>query len=206
MTDAPQLYLSIAPNVGEGLADELAALIAAHTPACIRIETAGLGEAAVRHRADLVRKIAHAADIAVLLESHFRLVPPLGLDGVHLPDAHRSLRAARKALGPDAVIGCFCGASRHSAITAAEMGADYVAVGPFAPTPLGSGSLADTALVAWWAEMIETPLVVQGGIDPATAQALAPHADFIALGTEIWASGTTGLASYDALFGPSASF
>ncbi|HIE71875.1 MAG TPA: hypothetical protein EYP98_17775, partial [Planctomycetes bacterium] len=54
----------------------------------------------------------------------------LGLDGVHLTDGSRSVRVARKELGPDAIVGAFCGTSRHDGMVAGEAGADYVALGP----------------------------------------------------------------------------
>lgn len=185
MTPAPQFYLIIPPRTGADAAAYLARQIARHPPACVRLGTAGLGEDEIRRQADALRETAHAAEIAVVIESHFRLVQPLGLDGVHLTDGHRSLRAARAALGADAIIGAFCGASRHSAMTAAEMGADYVAIGPFAADGLGDGATADPSLAAWWSEMIETPLVVEGGLSPSLAAGLAGSADFIALGAEL---------------------
>ncbi|MEM8740662.1 MAG: thiamine phosphate synthase [Pseudomonadota bacterium] len=192
MTRSPQLYLVLPPRTGADAAAYLARQIARHPPACVRLGTAGLGEDEIRKQADAVREIAHRAEIAVVIESHFRLVRPLGLDGVHLTDGHRNIRAARKELGADAIIGTFCGASRHIAMTAAEMGADYVAIGPFTAGGLGDGATADPALAAWWSEMIETPLVVEGGLSTRLAASLANAADFIAMGAELWGAEILG--------------
>ena len=41
---------------------------------------------------------------------------------------------ARRLVGPDAIVGVSCYASRHDAMEAAEAGADYVAFGAFFET------------------------------------------------------------------------
>jgi thiamine-phosphate pyrophosphorylase len=112
-------------------------------------------------------------------------VPRLGLDGVHLSDGARQLRAVRKALGRDAIVGAFAGASRHEGMTAGELGADYVSFGPVGTDD--AAPLIET--LAWWSEMIEVPLVAEGGITPELAAAtLAAAVDFVALGDELWSS------------------
>ena len=80
--------------------------------------------------ADALRPVAHARDVPLVVADHFRLAGRLGLDGVHLADGARQVREARKALGADAIVGAFARASRHDGLTAAEIGADYVAFGP----------------------------------------------------------------------------
>ena len=109
----------------------------------------------------------------LVVADHFRLAPRLGLDGVHLTDGARQVRAARKALGADAIVGAFARASRHDGMTAAEIGADYVSFGPVGATGLGDGSVAPLDLFAWWSEMIEVPVVAEGGLTPALAADLA---------------------------------
>ena len=71
-------------------------------------------------------------------------------------------------------------------MTAAEIGADYVSFGPVGATGLGDGSAAPLDLFAWWSEMIEVPVVAEGGLTPELAADLAPVADFLALGDELW--------------------
>ena len=113
-------------------------------------------------------------------------MPRLGLDGVHLRDP-RPLRKLRADWGPDPIIGAFCGASRHDAMLAGEAGADYVSFGPVGDN-LGAGEQADRDLFAWWSEMIELPVVAEGGLDVAAIEALADATDFIALGEELWSA------------------
>ena len=83
--------------------------------------------------ADALRPVAHARDVPLVVADHFRLAARLGLDGVHLTDGPRQVRAAREALGRDAIVGAFARASRHDGLTAAEIGADYVSLRPRRP-------------------------------------------------------------------------
>ncbi len=96
------------------------------------------------------------------------------------------VRTARAEVGPARSVGAWGGASRHWGMTAAEAGADYVALGPVAAGALGDGREADEALFRWWAEMIETPVVAEGGVTPDIARALAPWVDFVAARMSVW--------------------
>ena len=136
--------------------------------------------------ADALRLIAHERDVPLVIERHVGLVERLGLDGLHLTDAARSVRAARKELGPDAIIGAFCGASDHDGMTAGEAGADYISFGPVGDSPLGDGTRAPAELFAWWSEMIELPVVAEGALSIDLVATLAPVTDFFAIGSEIW--------------------
>ena len=189
MTDReqPQIYLVTPPAFEIApFTDRLAAVLDAHPVACLRVAMASADEYTVASSADACREVAHARDVAVVLERHVALAGRLGLDGVHLADGARGVRAARKALGPDAIVGAFCGTSRHDGMTAGEAGADYVSFGPAGQTALGSGARAERALFEWWSEMIELPVVAEGALDEAAVAALAPVSDFLAFGEEIW--------------------
>ena len=59
---------------------------------------------------------------------------------MHLSDGARQVRAVRKALGKDAIVGAYAHASRHEGLTAGEIGADYVSFGPVGATGLGDGT------------------------------------------------------------------
>lgn len=186
-TDRPQIYLITPPEFElEPFSARLAAVLDAHEIACIRLALASKDSDRVGRAADALREIAHARDVALVIESHVQLVGRLGLDGVHLSDGARSVRAVRKELGSDAIVGAFCGASRHDGMNAAEAGADYVAYGPVGASPLGLGALAATDLFAWWSDMIELPVVAEGALTVADVQALAGITDFLAIGEEIW--------------------
>ncbi|MFV2003287.1 MAG: thiamine phosphate synthase, partial [Paracoccaceae bacterium] len=90
-------------------------------------------------------------------------------------------------VGKDQIVGAHCGTSQHAGMTAAELGCDYVEFGPAgAPGLLGDGARAAPELFRWWHQMIEVPVVAEGGITPHTASGLASITDFLCLGDELW--------------------
>ena len=183
----PQIYL-ITPPVIElsRFPAQLASLLDAVDVACVRLSLSATEEDDISRAADLLRETCHARDIPLVLDTHIRLVEKLGLDGAHLNDGARSVRYARKERGADVVIGAACGASRHEGMNAGESGADYIAMGPLSDTGLGDGALAALEDFEWWSQMIELPLVAEGGITVNTVETFAPFADFFAIGPEIW--------------------
>lgn len=186
--DTPQIYLSTPPQFDlAAFSDILASALDAVPVACLRLSLATRDEDTLSRSADTLRAVAHARDVPLVIDTHFRLVEPLGLDGAHLPDGAARVREVRKALGQDAIVGAFCGASRHAGMTAGECGADYIGFGPVTASPhIGDGTLAEADLFAWWSEMIELPVVAEGGVTDAQVLALRPYVDFFCLGEEVW--------------------
>ncbi len=184
--DRPQIYLVTPPALDlETFPDRLAQVLDGAEIACLRLALAGRDADLIGRAADACRTVAHARDVAVVIDSHARLVARHGLDGVHLTDGARSVRAMRKELGADAIVGAACGGTRHEGISACEAGADYVAFGPMGDTGLGQ-TLAEPELFDWWSEMIEVPVVAEGGLTEDLVARLGPVADFLAFGEEIW--------------------
>ena len=184
--NSPQLYLITPVGAAASMVGPLLADVMDRFPvACLRIPGAG-SEDELGRLADLAREIAHARDVAVVIDDHVQLALRHGLDGVHLRDGARSVRYARKELGADAIVGAFCGTSRHDGMNAAEAGADYVSFGPCGASALGHGPVVELDLFQWWSEVIEVPVVAEGALTPALIGQLAPITDFIALGPEIW--------------------
>ncbi len=185
--DRPQIYLLTPPEFElSTFSDRLSAVLDSTDIACLRLSMATQDEDRVARAADTIRDLAHARDVAVVIDSHVALVERLGLDGVHLPDGVRQVREMRKTLGKDAIVGTFCGASRHDGMSAGEAGADYVAFGPVGVSSLGDGTRAETDLFAWWSEVIEVPVVAEGHLDTELVGKLAPITDFFGIGDEIW--------------------
>ena len=186
-TPRERLYLVTPPRIGPDLLPLLERVFAAVPVACLRIDLGEAPEADWRAAVDLLMPPCHAAEVALVVADHWRLVEPLGLDGVHLVDARTPLREVRRALGPDRIIGAFAGASRHRGMTLAEAGADYVAFGPVGDTGLlGGDERAPDELFQWWSEMIETPSVAEGGVTEADAARLSAIADFLVPDRRIW--------------------
>ncbi|MGB0926431.1 MAG: thiamine phosphate synthase [Pikeienuella sp.] len=182
-----RLYL-ITPALTESAAfvPILHAALAAAPVACVRLNMAVTDEDLVRRAADQVREVCHTYDVAMTITDHFRLAAPLGLDGVHLANPRISVRDVRKELGEDMIVGAFAGVSRHEGMTMAEASADYVSFGPVGDTALGDGAVADNDLFTWWAEMIETPVVAEGGVTLENAPMLASVADFLCVDGAVW--------------------
>ena len=188
-TDRPQIYLVTPPDFDPDVfPDRLAAVLDGIDVACVRLALATRDEDRIARAADALRQVAHARDVAIVIESHLLLVARHGLDGVHLTDGARTVRHARKELGGDAIVGAFCRTSRHDGMTAAEAGADYVAFGPLGQTPLGDGAVVDYDLFAFWSEAIEVPVVAEGALTEALIAQFGPVTDFFGVGDEIWRS------------------
>ena len=84
--------------------------------------------------------IAHAHDVAFILNDRPDLARDLGADGVHIGQDDASYDEARRP--PRArshIVGVTCHNSRHLAMEAGESGADYVAFGAFFPKPHKTG-------------------------------------------------------------------
>lgn len=185
--DRPQIYLITPPDFDLDIfPNQLAAVLDGAEIACVRLALATKDEDRIARAADALRAVAHARDVALVIETHVLLVERHGLDGVHLTDGARSIRKVRKDLGGDAIIGAYCGTTRHDGISAAEAGADYVGFGPVGQTPLGDGSHAEADLFEWWSEMIEVPVVAEGALTADLVAKLGPITDFFGIGDEIW--------------------
>ena len=185
--DRPQIYLITPPEFDpEVFAPQLAAMLDAGPIACVRLALESRSEDRLLRAADALREVTHARDVPLVIDRHVELARRAGLDGVHLPDGAGAVRKARAALGAEAIVGAFCGASRHAGLAAGEAGADYIAFGPVAGAALGTGALAEDDLFAWWSEVIELPVVVEGALDHEQIVRLTPLVDFFALGEEVW--------------------
>ncbi len=133
-----------------------------------------------------VLRAATAAGCAVLIESDVRLAARLGADGVHVAGAGVELEAAIKRLKPDRIVGAGSLRTRDEAMTAAEMGADYVMFGEPHEGARTMSPASLTERVAWWAEIFETPCVAWADTVSAAGALADAGADFVALGEAIW--------------------
>ena len=187
--EQPQIYL-ITPEEIElnQFSHDLAAVLDAHEVACVRLALATRDEDRLSRAADTLRAVTDARDVALVISDHTLLAERLGLDGVHLSDAARSVRDARKTLGPDAIVGAFCGPSKYDGMTAGDAGADYISFGPLQATGLSDGSFAEAETFEWWSEMIELPVVAEGALNAALVTRLATFTDFFGIGDEIWST------------------
>ena len=140
---------------------------------------------AIRRAADLLRPIAQDRGVAFLLNDRPDLAVETGADGVHLEDEHANLAAARRLLGPDAIVGAAGDLERHRAMVAAERGADYIAFGaPEEPDPEDAAALTD--LIEWWSELMTVPSVAFGATPASCEPIVRAGADFLGVESGVW--------------------
>tara|TARA_B100000768_G_scaffold2488_1_gene3202 strand:+ start:3596 stop:4219 length:624 start_codon:yes stop_codon:yes gene_type:complete len=185
--DLPQIYL-VTPSIInlQTYPEQLARILDKVDIACLRLGLVSTDEDEIARTADALRDVAHTRDIMLVIERHALMVDRLGLDGVHLMDGGHNLRQLRKDMGNEVILGAFCNTSRHQGIGAGEAGADYVSFGPVAASTLGDGNQVDPELLSWWSEMIEVPVVAEGGLTQDVIRNLSDRVDFFAIGPEIW--------------------
>ncbi len=182
-----RLYLITPPALPVDFADALAAALDAGDVACLQLRLKDAAPDAVKRAVEQLMPIAQARDVAFLLNDDASLAASLGCDGAHLGQGDGDHAAARKLL-EGKMLGITCHASRHLAMKAGEMGADYVAFGAFFPTGTKETvHTADVELLSWWAEMFEIPSVAIGGITAANCAPLVrAGADFLAVVGAVW--------------------
>ncbi|MBI2236108.1 MAG: thiamine phosphate synthase [Magnetospirillum sp.] len=189
-TDRCRLYLITPPVIErpwEWVSTWEAALDAGDV-ACAQIRLKGLDDDALARVVDILRPPAQRRGVAVLLNDNPHLAFETGCDGVHIGQDDASYAEARKAVGPDGIIGVTCHDSRHLAMEAGDKGADYVAFGAFFPTATKDAAVtADPELLRWWSELFTVQCVAIGGITADNCRPLvAAGADFLAVSGGVW--------------------
>lgn len=207
-TSAPRcrLYLITPPALDpRAFAETLKAALGAGDVACLQLRLKDVTADAVRWATEVLMPITQAHDVAFIINDRPDLARELGADGVHIGQEDTSYEEARKLVGPDAIVGVTCHASRHLAMVAGEKGADYVAFGAFYPTGTKTPKARATPdILTWWSELFEVPCVAIGGIRPENANPLIEAgADFLAVSAGIWEHPEGPAAAvriFDALF------
>lgn len=184
------IYLITPPAIPDlsAFAGRLEAALDAGEVAALQIRLKGVDDATVLAAVAVLRPIAQARGVAVILNDRPDLAARSGCDGVHVGQGDASLAEARAIMGRDAMIGVTCHDSRELAMDAAEAGADYVAFGAFFPTTTKETvHRPDPEILTIWQETVEIPCVAIGGITAATAGGLArAGADFVAVSSAVW--------------------
>ncbi len=195
MTDPRcRLYLITPPRFAlDAFAEDLARALDGGDVACVQLRLkpgpdGAPGDDAVLKAAERLMPVAQASGAAFLVNDRPDLARRAGADGVHVGQEDASYAEARRILGPDRIVGVTCHDSRHLAIEAAEAGADYVAFGAMFPTATKDAKARATPeLIAWWAELMETPCVAIGGLTVENARPIVEAgADFLAVSSGVW--------------------
>lgn len=156
--------------------------------ACLQLRLKDVPDDEIRRAVEHLMPVAHADEVAFLLNDRPDLAAEMGCDGVHIGRDDGDYQTARATVGSDCIVGVTCHNSLHLAMSDAEAGADYVAFGAFFPTTTKDVQhKAEIETLEAWAASIEIPCVAIGGI---TAENCAPlvraGADFLAVVSAIW--------------------
>ncbi|TNE58751.1 MAG: thiamine phosphate synthase [Alphaproteobacteria bacterium] len=184
-----RLYLISPPAIDlAGFKKDFSAALEGGDVACFQLRLKPATDEEILAAARELMPIAHAHDVAFLINDRPDLARQAGADGVHIGQDDAKYKEARKALGADAIVGVTCHNSKHLAMVAGEEGADYVAFGAFFDTTTKEASTrAEPNLLAWWTELFEVPCVAIGGITAENCDALiAAGADFLAVSSGVW--------------------
>jgi thiamine-phosphate pyrophosphorylase len=185
-----RLYLITPPRIAD-LPAFLAALdeaLSAGDVAALQVRLKDVPDAEIERVTRAVLPVARAHDVAVILNDRPDLAARLDCDGVHIGQDDASYAEARRAVGPQRMVGVTCHDSRHLAMEAAEAGADYVAFGAVFPTSTKEASTAcELDILTIWQETMQTPCVAVGGITAENCgPVVAAGADFLAVSAYVW--------------------
>lgn len=134
-------------------------------------------------QAQALQQLCQTYQTPLLINDDIELAAAVNAAGVHLGQSDGEAQAARKTLGPDAIIGITCHDSLELARTAVSAGADYVAFGAFFPSKTKPNAKpAPLSLLTQAREQLKLPIVAIGGITVDNAQQLIDAgADMIAV-------------------------
>ncbi len=180
MSETVQLMLTVT-CAGE-TADPLAAALAGSAISCVLITPPGWQ--AVAFASDDIEIAEHPPydqdqcrtlvdlvqhhNAAAIIANDAAAAQATGADGCHLDTAaalEENYRNARAFLGSKAIVGVMPGTSRHSAMTLAEAGTDYIGY-----SVSNVDDHAGLGFVAWWAEIFDSPVVAFTDGDVATCR------------------------------------
>jgi thiamine-phosphate pyrophosphorylase len=136
----------------------------------IQLRDKALGDGAVVEAARAFRAAADAAGALFVLNDRPDLADACAADGVHVGQDDASPAEARRAVGPERIVGRSTHAPDQLAAAEADPDVDYYAVGPVHATPTKRGRpAAGLAYVEHAAAVATKPWFAIGGLDAATA-------------------------------------
>jgi len=189
-TPTCRLYLITPPTIDDlaAFGHALGAALEGGDVGVLQLRLKGVDEAIIEAAAHVLKPMLGARDIPLILNDRPDLAARFGCDGVHIGQEDGTFAEARRAVGPNRIVGVTCHDSRHLAMEATEAGADYVAFGAFFPTATKDAKTrADPEILEIWQEIMVTPCVAIGGITPDNCRPLvAAGADFIAVSAAVW--------------------
>ena len=155
---------------------------------CIQHRAKGASFEAAKADALAIQSLCREFDVPFIVNDSLELALAIGADGLHVGQSDTAAREARRALGPDAILGVSA-ATVAEAVKAEQDGADYLGVGAVFPTStkLDATCVTHTALRAICGA-VDIPAVAIGGI----------HAGNL---LQLEHSGIAGISVVSAVFG-----
>ena len=131
---------------------------------CIQHRAKGASFEDAKADALAIRALCREAGVPFIVNDSLELALAIGADGLHVGQSDTAAREARRALGPDAILGVSA-STVAEAVRAERDGADYLGVGAVFPTStkLDATCVTHTALRAICGAA-EIPAVAIGGI------------------------------------------
>jgi thiamine-phosphate pyrophosphorylase len=185
-----RLYLITPPAIDDlaGFGRALGEALEAGDVGVLQLRLKNAPDAIIERAVPMLKPMLGARGIPLILNDRPDLAARLGCDGVHIGQDDGTFAEARRAVGPNGIVGVTCHDSRHLAMEASEAGADYVAFGAFFPTTTKDAKTrADIEILEIWQQIMVTPCVAIGGITPGNCRPLvAAGADFVAVSSAVW--------------------
>ena len=155
---------------------------------CIQHRAKGASFEAAKADALAIQSLCREFNVPFIVNDSLELALAIGADGLHVGQSDTAAREARRALGPDAILGVSA-ATVAEAVKAEQDGADYLGVGAVFPTStkLDATCVTHTALRAICGA-VDIPVVAIGGI----------HAGNL---LQLEHSGIAGISVVSAVFG-----
>lgn len=147
-------------------------------------------------QARLLAALCRARDVPFIVNDSIEIALAVDADGVHLGREDVDARIARERLG-NRIIGVSCYDDPSRARSAAQAGADYVAIGSVFPSSTKPGAVhAPLALLGEAKAISGLPVVAIGGITAANArEAIRAGADMVAVISAIFDAADVRAAS-----------
>lgn len=139
----------------------------------VQLREKALGRAAFVAEAFVLRQICRAGKVPLIINDNIAVAKKIGADGVHLGQSDASVAQARKALGPEAIIGLSI-ETLEQAQAAAALDVDYIAASPVFATPTKTDLAEPLGLIGLRAirKLTDKPLIAIGGINIDNARAV----------------------------------
>jgi len=151
-------------------------------PALLQYRNKAANPARRREQALALLGVCRRAGVPLIVNDDAKLAHEIGAAGVHLGRDDGDIKAARKILGAEAIIGVSCYDDLDRAAAAATAGADYLAFGAMFASGTKPQARRAPLTVLRDARRFGLPRVAIGGITPDNAgQVLAMGAEFIAV-------------------------